>query len=85
MSAQSLSPGAAPGAPAGKAVWLANLLCLAAAPSFALMALLTAIGGGPDPICSANGPGFHAGGMGAMYLMMSAFHLPAWLRKLRQR
>jgi hypothetical protein len=64
---------------------LANLLCLAASPSFALMALLSAMGGNADPICAASGPGFHAGSMGAMYLMMSAFHLPPWLRKLRQR
>lgn len=84
MAAHSLTPPAMPRAAAGKAAWLANLLCLAAAPCFALMALLSAIGGA-DPICTASGPGFHAGGMGAMYLMMSAFHLPPWLRKLRQR
>lgn len=88
MAAHSLTPRTMSRAAMGKAAWLANLLCLAAAPCFALMALLSAIGsGGADPMCSAsaNGPGFHAGGMGAMYLMMSAFHLPPWLRKLRQR
>ena len=85
MAAHWLDSRAMVRAAAGKAAWLANLLCLAAAPSFALMALLSAIGGGADPICAAGGPGFHAGGMGAMYLMMSAFHLPPWLRKLWQR
>ncbi len=68
----------------GGAVWLDNCLCLAAAPCFALMALASTIGADTDPICSASGGPFHLGGMAAMYWMMCAFHLPAWLRKLRQ-
>jgi hypothetical protein len=56
-------------------------LSLAAAPTFALMALLSAIPGGgpPDIFCSAA----HAsllGGMIPMYLLMSAFHLAPWLK-----
>jgi hypothetical protein len=59
----------------------ADLLALAAAPTFAAMALLTSIhdGGQADMICSA----MHAsvlGGMVPMYLLMSAFHLTPWLR-----
>lgn len=59
----------------------ADLLALAAAPTFAGMALLTAIHGGgqADMICSTA----HASalsGMVPMYLLMSAFHLAPWLR-----
>ncbi len=83
MAAYSLPARAMRGKVAGKAARLANLLCLASAPSFALMALLSAISGSGDPICAASGPGIHAGSMGVMYLLMSAFHLPPWLRKLQ--
>jgi hypothetical protein len=63
------------------ALGVASGLSLAAAPTFAIMALLTsAFGSGPaDAICTAA----HAsalGGMVAMYLLMSAFHLAPWLR-----
>jgi hypothetical protein len=58
------------------------LLSLAAAPTFAIMALLTgAYGGGmQDVICSAGREGSPLMGMMPMYLAMSAFHLPPWLR-----
>ena len=68
-------------APLGAAGWLR----LAAAPTFAVMALLTAV---CDPmagmICQA-GHGFALGGMAPMYLLMSLFHLPAWLCRLPNR
>jgi hypothetical protein len=53
----------------------ADWLCLAAAPTFAIMALLTAVLGAaqPDMHCSAAG-------MIPMYLLMSAFHSPPWLK-----
>jgi hypothetical protein len=56
-------------------------LSLAAAPTFAVMALLTAMpGGGPmDILCSAAGAS-PLGGMIPMYLLMSAFHSAPWLR-----
>lgn len=58
----------------------AGVLALAAAPSFAIMALLTgALEEGPDMICSAA----HASrlsGMIPMYVLMSVFHLAPWLR-----
>jgi hypothetical protein len=56
-------------------------LSLAAAPTFAAMALLTAMpGGGPmDVLCSATGAS-PLGGMIPMYLLMSAFHSVPWLR-----
>jgi hypothetical protein len=56
-------------------------LSLAAAPTFAIMALLTAIPGGgtTDMFCSAAGAS-PLGGMIPMYLLMSAFHSAPWLR-----
>lgn len=59
---------------------LAGWLCLAATPCFALMALISATAGGADPICSAVRGGWPMSDMTAMYLAMSAFHLPPWLR-----
>jgi hypothetical protein len=61
-----------------------RLLALAAAPTFALMALLTGIqdSGMPGMICSAAQDGSLLTGMVPMYLLMSAFHLVPWLRLL---
>jgi hypothetical protein len=57
----------------------ANWLCLAAAPTFAIMAILTGVlGGGPqDMFCSAASP---LNGMVLMYMLMSAFHSAPWLK-----
>ena len=57
-------------------------LGLAAAPAFALMALLTgALGGGaPDVLCSAAHDASSLSGMVPMYLLMSAFHSAPWLK-----
>jgi hypothetical protein len=65
---------------------LARWLALAATPTFAIMALLTAVlaGGPADALCSA-GPGSALGGMVPMYLLMSAFHASAWLRLIAGR
>jgi hypothetical protein len=61
----------------GAARWLG----LAAAPTFALMALWTALAGGtPDVLCMAMQGTPPFGGMTVMYLLMSAFHLTPWLR-----
>jgi len=65
---------------------IADWLSLAAAPTFAIMALLTSVfgGGSPNILCSA----MHAsplGGMAAMYLLMSTFHLAPWLRLIGRR
>ncbi|MDP3748650.1 MAG: hypothetical protein Q8Q88_16550 [Phenylobacterium sp.] len=71
------------GAPArGAAGWLS----LAAAPTFAVMALLTAMGGGPsDMLCSAGPAASPLTGMTTMYLLMSAFHLAPWLKLISNR
>jgi hypothetical protein len=65
----------------------ARLLSLAATPTFAVMALLTAAHGDamPDMICSAARDGSLLTGMVPMYLLMSAFHLAPWLRLLSRR
>jgi hypothetical protein len=64
---------------AGVARVAAEWLGLAAAPTFATMALMTAaLGGGAEPLCSAHGS--LMSGMAPMYLMMSAFHAGPWLR-----
>ncbi|ACI55618.1 hypothetical protein GGI64_005635 [Rhizobium leguminosarum] len=58
----------------------ADRLSLAAAPTFALMALLTATTGSADMICTTTPNAFPIGGMVPMYLLMSGFHLAPWLR-----
>ena len=59
----------------------ADWLCLAAAPTFAIMALLTGVGGGtPDMLCSAAQDASPLTGMFPMYLLMSAFHSGPWLK-----
>ena len=65
----------------GAAGWLG----LAAAPTFAGMALLTGVvGGPPDMLCSAA-PASPLSGMVPMYLLMSAFHSAPWLKLISGR
>ena len=58
------------------ALGAADWLCLAAAPTFAIMALLTGVlgGGPPDMLCSAAQDASPLSGMVPMYVLMSAFH-----------
>jgi hypothetical protein len=59
----------------------ADWLCLAATPTFAIMALLTALGSDqPDILCGAMHRASPFDGMVAMYLLMSAFHAAPWLK-----
>jgi hypothetical protein len=63
-----------------------NYLRMAAAPSFAIMALLTAVNGSPqDLLCSAAQNVSPLTGMAAMYLLMSIFHSPPWLKLISSR
>jgi hypothetical protein len=69
------------------AIGPADWLCLAAAPTFAMMALLTGFlgAGAPDMLCSAAQHALPMNGMVLMYLLMSAFHLAPWLRLISGR
>jgi hypothetical protein len=63
-----------------------EIIGLAAAPTFAIMALLTRLHDGdmPGTLCSAQGGSLWAG-MVPMYLLMAAFHSPPWLRLILRR
>ncbi len=61
----------------------AGWLVLAAAPTFAIMALLTQASGG-DMLCAVV-PTSSLTGMAAMYALMSVFHLAPWLGLIARR
>jgi hypothetical protein len=65
----------------------AHWLCLAAAPTFAVMALLTSVqsSGQSDMFCSAMHDASPLSGMVPMYVLMAAFHLSPWLRLISRR
>lgn len=58
---------------------LGEWLRLGATPTFAIMALLTGLGGSPMDMLCSSGSGTPLSGMITMYLLMSAFHSPPWL------
>ena len=63
----------------------AEILYLAAAPTFAIMALLTwTLCGATDVLCSVSGAS-PLGGMVPMYLLMCAFHTAPWLKLMAHR
>jgi hypothetical protein len=66
----------------GAAGWLG----LAAAPTFAVMALLTCVpSGSADMMCSAAQGVSPLSGMVPMYVLMSAFHSTPWLKLIFRR
>jgi hypothetical protein len=71
---------------AAAALGIVKWLCLAATPTFALMALLTSVlgSGSMEFLCSA-GHGSPLNGMVSMYLLMSAFHSAPWLKLIAGR
>lgn len=82
MSDTHISTGSAPSENAAT-LGIADWLCLAAAPTFAVMALLSCIQGSEAAmLCMGASP---LTGMAAMYLLMSAFHLAPWLRVISGR
>ena len=65
---------------------LAGWLGLAAAPTFALMALWTVFfSGQPDMLCMSMQGSSQVSGMTVMYVLMSAFHAAPWLRFISSR
>jgi len=73
---------AAPGDAPRRAVdWLG----LAAAPTFALMAVWTGLSGPPDMMCMAGQGASPFSGMPTMYLLMSGAHLAPWLALVERR
>jgi len=68
------------------ALGTADWLSLAAAPTFAIMALLTGVlGGGAEMLCSATQSASLPNGMASMYVLMSAFHCAPWLKLISRR
>lgn len=61
---------------------VAGWLSLAAAPTFAVMALLAGLaeGGSPMSMGMSMAPASPFDGMVPMYVLMAIFHAPAWLR-----
>jgi hypothetical protein len=61
---------------------IARWLHLAAAPTFAVMAMsmLVLDGGSPSALCGGAG-GFALNGMAPMYFLMGLFHLTPWLKR----
>ncbi|SDS37033.1 hypothetical protein [Bradyrhizobium canariense] len=81
------SPGGASRNEEAAALGIAKWLGLAAAPSFAIMALLTGVfgDGSRDMLCVAVDDASPLSGMVPMYLLMSAFHLAPWLTLISGR
>ena len=69
------------------ALGIPQWLSLAAAPTFAIMALVTGVhGGGPhDVLCAAAQDASPLNGMVGMYLLMSVFHSAPWLKLISSR
>jgi hypothetical protein len=65
----------------------ADWLRFAAAPTFAIMALLSGIhaGNAPDMLCGAAQGASPLSGMVPMYALMSAFHAQPWLHLISSR
>jgi hypothetical protein len=58
---------------------MAGRLRFAAAPTFALMAWISAIDASGMTMCSVGSSLLPISDMALMYLLMSLFHLPPWL------
>ena len=58
----------------------AGWLSLAAAPTFAIMAVLTGLSGAHDMVCSTVHVASPLNGMVPMYVLMTVFHCVPWLR-----
>ncbi len=66
------------------ALTAAHGLALAATPTFAVMAAVTALDGGAAGMVCSSGPTSPLSGMATMYGLMAAFHAAPWLKRLRE-
>ena len=87
MAAQRETAGTCAASAHAPSLGMADWLGLAAAPTFAVMAVLTGVlgSGAPDMLCSAAHGASPLGGMVPMYLLMSAFHSAPWLKLISNR
>jgi hypothetical protein len=87
MIAAQRDIGGAEGSGNAASLGAADWLCLAAAPTFAIMALLTRLldAGSAGTLCAATHDASPLSGMVPMYWLMSAFHLAPWLRLISRR
>ena len=61
-----------------------EVLALAASPTFAVMAVLSATtGGSMEQVLCTIAHASPLSGMATMYLLMSAFHISPWLKPMR--
>lgn len=69
------------------ALGVADWLCLAAAPAFAIMALLTSVldSGQMAMTCATVQDASPLSGMVLMYMLMSVFHSAPWLKLISSR
>lgn len=67
------------------AIDAAGRLGLAAAPTFALMAWISAVGAPGMTMCSAASAFAPINDMALMYVLMSLFHLSPWMKLLSAR
>jgi hypothetical protein len=86
IATQHETAGARAGSGSAAALGAADWLSLAAAPTFAIMALLSGVAGGPSVMhCTAAHDASPLNEMVAMYLLMSAFHSTPWLKLISSR
>jgi hypothetical protein len=66
---------------------IADRLCLAAAPAFAVMTLVTVVfdTSAANTMCASMARSAPFTGMTGMYVLMSVFHLPPWLNLIARR
>jgi hypothetical protein len=83
MTMRAIGPHEAEPAAGDAAEWV----CLAAAPTFTIMALVAGMqGAGPhDVVCAAAADASPLNGMLGMYLLMSVFHSVPWLKLISGR
>ncbi len=87
MSSHAIDREKAPGRGHAAILGAADWLRLAAAPTFAIMALLTGVlGSGQMPMICGHAQGASLlTGMVPMYALMSAFHAAPWLKLIAKR